>query len=58
MKTKGQWTASVIVITKNQKRFLEMSVPAIQCQQLDSAFEIIAVDSGSTDGAVEYLKEQ
>lgn len=47
---------SVIIITKNQKELLQKSLPVLLKQDLDGEYEIIIVDSGSTDGAVEYVK--
>ncbi|MDD4937743.1 MAG: glycosyltransferase [Candidatus Shapirobacteria bacterium] len=49
---------SIIIITKNQLGILQKSIPAIKAQKSSKEFEIIVVDSGSTDGAVEYLKDQ
>lgn len=50
--------ASIIIITKNQKKFLKQSIPRLLHQSYKGSYEIIVVDSGSTDGAVEYCKEQ
>ena len=47
--------ASVIVITKNQLSYLQQSLPSLLTQQLPGEFEIIVVDSGSTDGSREYV---
>lgn len=49
---------SVIIITKNQKELLQKSIPVLQKQKFSGEREIIVVDSGSTDGAVEYVKNQ
>ena len=49
-------TATVVVITKNQRTFLERSLPAIAAQRGVSPFEVIVVDSGSTDGAQEIIR--
>ncbi|HET7099198.1 MAG TPA: glycosyltransferase family 2 protein [Patescibacteria group bacterium] len=48
--------ASIIIITKNQKDLLQRSLPILLKQELKGEYEIIIVDSGSTDGAVEYIK--
>lgn len=48
---------SVIIITKNQKNILQKSIPVLK-KQNSKDYEIIVVDSGSTDGAKKYcLKE-
>lgn len=49
--------ASVIVINFNGKEFLKKSLKSLHEQsfQLDK-FEIIVVDNGSTDGSVEFIK--
>lgn len=48
--------ASVVIVTKNQRRFLEKSIPAIFVQT-HKDFEVIVVDSGSTNGALGYLQQ-
>jgi len=48
--------ASVIIITKNQKSLLQKSLPLLLNQKLKGKYEIVVVDSGSTDGAREYLE--
>lgn len=50
-------TATVVIITKNQRTYLERSLPRIRAQRGVSAFEIIVVDSGSTDGATNIVRE-
>lgn len=50
--------ASIVIITKNQKSCLEKSIPVLLKQTLtNNQYEIIVVDSGSTDGALEFLKK-
>lgn len=48
--------ASVIIITKNQKSYLEQTLPILLKQEPRGAYEIIVVDSGSTDGALAYIQ--
>lgn len=48
--------ASVIIITRNQRSLLEKSLPRLLKQDLGGGYEIIVVDSGSTDGAVKYVE--
>jgi len=50
--------ASVIIITKNQKSFLQKTLPILAKQNFKETFEVIVVDSGSTDGTIEYVKKQ
>jgi rhamnosyltransferase len=47
---------SIILITYNQREYLERSLPLIS-DQVYKNFEILAVDSGSKDGSVELLRE-
>lgn len=47
---------SIIILTKNQKKFLERSLPMIFAQTFKD-FEVVVVDSGSTDGALELMKK-
>lgn len=49
---------SIIIITKNQKSFLDKTIPILKNQAFKDSYEIIVVDSGSTDGALEYCKAQ
>ena len=46
---------SIVIITKNQKHYIEQSLRAIQGQSYKN-YEIIIVDSGSTDGARELYR--
>jgi rhamnosyltransferase len=48
--------ASIIIITKNQRRFMERTLPMI-FKQAFKDFEVIIVDSGSTDGALEVMEK-
>lgn len=50
--------ASVVIITKNQRAFLERSLPMIAAQRGIEAggLEVIVVDSGSTDGAQDVVR--
>lgn len=48
---------SVVVITKNQRSFLMRSLPRIAAQTMDGVVETIVVDSGSTDGACDIVKQ-
>jgi rhamnosyltransferase len=49
--------ASVVIITRNQRPYLERSLPALQAQAGGAGeIEIIVVDSGSTDGALDVAR--
>lgn len=48
---------SVLIITKNQKVYLQKSLPILLGQNFKCGHEIIVVDSGSTDGAMEYIEK-
>lgn len=47
--------ASIIISTKNQLQYLKKTLPTLKKQDFRGGYEIIVVDSGSTDGAREYL---
>jgi rhamnosyltransferase len=47
--------ASIILLTKNGLPTLEQTLSAIFAQKTDRSFEVIAIDSGSTDGTLELL---
>jgi len=44
---------SVIILLKNSRKYLEESLKGIFSQKTDLKFEVIAVDSGSTDNTLE-----
>jgi rhamnosyltransferase len=47
--------AAIILLTKNGTCFLDESLVAIFSQQTRFAFQVLALDSGSTDGTLEIL---
>jgi len=47
---------SVLLLTKNGRCDLERVLPAVFGQETSVEFEVIAVDSGSTDGTLELLR--
>lgn len=47
---------SILLLTKNGRRDLERVLPAIFDQKLSAPLEVIAVDSGSTDGTMDLLR--
>lgn len=48
---------SIVLLTKNGRRDLERILPAIFHQEVAAAFEVIAIDSGSTDGTLALLRK-
>ncbi|MFZ0733066.1 MAG: glycosyltransferase [Candidatus Sulfotelmatobacter sp.] len=48
---------SILLLTKNGRRDLERVLPAIFEQKSSAPFEVIAVDSGSTDGTLDLLRQ-
>jgi rhamnosyltransferase len=49
---------SIVYLTKNGGPLFQKSLEAVFSQQVDFEFEVIAVDSGSTDGTLEFMKSQ
>ena len=47
---------SILILTKNGRGDLERVLPAVFRQETTALFEVIAVDSGSTDGTLELLR--
>jgi len=47
---------SIVLVTKNGERYLEEVLQAIASQGTGRIYEIVAVDSGSTDGTLEILR--
>lgn len=50
--------ASIVYLTKNGGKLFEKSLDAVISQEADFPFEIISVDSGSTDGTVELMRQR
>jgi glycosyltransferase involved in cell wall biosynthesis len=49
---------SIIIRTKNEERLISQTLAAIFQQEIDLAFEVIIVDSGSTDGTLDIVRGQ
>jgi rhamnosyltransferase len=47
---------SILLLTKNDAHDLELVLPAIYAQSNVPSFEVIAVDSGSTDGSLDVMR--
>jgi len=49
---------SVLLVVKNERRNLERSFDVIAGQQYGGPVEFVCIDSGSTDGTLEFLQER
>lgn len=47
---------SILILTKNGRRDLERLLPAVFRQATTFSFEVVAIDSGSTDGTLDLLR--
>lgn len=47
---------SILLLTKNGDHDIESLLAAVYAQECSAAFEVIAVDSGSTDGTLDILR--
>ncbi len=54
----GRPTASIVTVTRNGMRTLPRWISAIEAQVSSAAREVIALDSGSTDGTREFLESR
>ncbi|MDQ3231704.1 MAG: glycosyltransferase family 2 protein, partial [Pseudobdellovibrionaceae bacterium] len=54
---KAELLVSIVIPVKNGYRYLREVLEAVGGQETDFAFEIVVVDSGSTDGSLEVLKK-
>jgi rhamnosyltransferase len=48
---------SIIMVIKNEIRHLRASLPLVLRQVIAFPYELIIIDSGSTDGSVEFIEE-
>jgi rhamnosyltransferase len=48
---------SIVIPVKNEAHHLKKSIPHVLGQNFQYPFEIIIIDSGSTDGSVEFIQE-
>ncbi len=48
---------SIVILTKNGGNLFEESIRMIFSQQINFSYEVVIVDSGSTDGTLEFLKK-
>ncbi|MFH1073485.1 MAG: glycosyltransferase [Candidatus Firestonebacteria bacterium] len=47
---------SIIVLTKNAKENIKRTLSVILTQKISKSFEVIVIDSGSTDGTIDIIK--
>lgn len=50
--------ATITYLTKNGGELFRRSLTEVLAQEVDFKFEVVVVDSGSTDGTLEYLRDQ
>lgn len=48
---------SIIIRTKNEERFIGRTLKAVFAQEIDQPFEVIIIDSGSTDRTLEIVRQ-
>ncbi|MGH9986829.1 MAG: glycosyltransferase family 2 protein, partial [Nitrososphaeraceae archaeon] len=48
---------SIIIRTRDEERFIDQTLRAIFEQEVDLNFEVIVVDSGSTDGTIDIVRQ-
>ncbi|HPC15657.1 MAG TPA: glycosyltransferase [Candidatus Hydrogenedentes bacterium] len=51
-------SVSLVLVMKNERKNIERIFPTILSQEFDAPVEYIYVDSGSTDGTIEFMREQ
>ena len=51
----GELAATVAILTYNGERYLEDILTALECQRFDGAFEVLVIDSGSTDRTLDIV---
>lgn len=54
---KKEVIASVIITAKNEKQNLKQSLPVLMKQKMAENYEVILIDSGSTDGSIKFIKK-
>jgi rhamnosyltransferase len=53
----SQPLVSIVMLVKNEKENLKKSIPILLAQQFKEKYEIVIIDSGSTDGSIDYINE-
>lgn len=54
----GQVVVSVVIGSYNRRHFLEKAIDSVRNNQINVPYEIIVIDGGSSDGALEWLITQ
>src|SRR5579862_9368668 len=49
---------SIIMLVKNEAKTLVQSLPVIAQQEIDRPYEVLVVDSGSSDGSAQMIQER
>lgn len=53
----GRLAATVAILTYNGVRYIRDVLDGVLAQRLDGAFEVLVIDSGSTDGTLDIVRE-
>ena len=48
---------SIVIRTKNEERFIGQTLSAIFGQEIEPPFEVIVIDSGSTDSTLNIVRK-
>lgn len=57
LKVRGEIDATVVIPTYNGQDYIRQILQALADQEFDGTFEVLIIDSGSTDKTLEILKE-
>lgn len=57
LKVRGEIDATVVIPTYNGQDYIRQILQALEDQEFDGTFEVLIIDSGSTDKTLEILKE-
>lgn len=47
---------SIVMVVKNEDAHLRRSIPLVLAQRIDAHIELLVIDSGSSDGSMEFLR--
>jgi len=57
MATESRPRATVAILTYNGERYLRRILESVHAQEVDGGFEVLVIDSGSTDGTLEIVRD-